>query len=127
MVGTQDVFQVFLGAGMGGALRYALGAWISTRWSGTFPWHTMVINVSGAFLLGLLMAVGAEKGVGSESLRLFLGVGVLGGFTTFSALSLESMTLMERGLYAQGASNIIGSAALGLVAVTLGLLIGRSL
>ena len=118
---------VVLGAGIGGGLRYALGGWMAERWGTSFPWHTLVINVSGAFLLGVLMAVSAERSLVSPTMRLVLGVGVLGGFTTFSTLSYESIALLERGLVVQAAGNVLGSAALGLVAVALGLAVGRAL
>ena len=121
-----QLVQVVIGAGIGGGLRYAVGGWVSERWGTSFPWHTFLINMSGAFLLGLLMALSLERDIGSPSLRLFLGVGVLGGFTTFSTLSYESIALFERGLYAQGAANMFGSAALGLVAAFVGLAVGRA-
>jgi CrcB protein len=123
----ESVIQVVIGAGIGGGLRYALGGWIAERWGTSFPWHTMVINVSGAFLLGLLMALSVERGLVPSSMRLLLGVGLLGGFTTFSTLSYESMALVEQGLIAQGAANMFGSAVLGLVAAIIGLFVGRAI
>ncbi len=120
-----DLAQVMVGAGLGGGLRYALGAWMVQRWGSSFPWHTLLINVTGSFLLGLLMAVSAERGLVSPSLRIFLGVGILGGFTTFSTLSFESLDLMQRGLVGQGAANLFGSAVLGLAAAALGMMAGR--
>ncbi|MBI5231603.1 MAG: fluoride efflux transporter CrcB [Coriobacteriales bacterium] len=122
-----NVVGVFLGAGIGGALRYVLGGWIADRWGASFPWHTMVINVGGAFLLGLLMALSVDQQVVSPQVRLLVGVGVLGGFTTFSTLSYESIALLEQGLVAQGLANMFGSAVLGLVAVLAGLAIGRAI
>jgi len=116
---------VFVGAGIGGVLRYALGGIIAQRWGGIFPMHTMIINVSGAFLLGTLMALSAERGLGSSELRLFLGVGLLGGFTTFSTLSYETVALFEQGLGVQGVVNMFGSAVLGIVAAAAGLMVGR--
>jgi CrcB protein len=117
---------VFVGAGMGGALRYALGGWIAQRWGASFPWHTMVINVSGAFLLGVLMAIGTDRGLVSPEMRLLLGVGILGGFTTFSTLSYESVALIEQGLLVQGMANMFGSAVLGIAAAIAGLYMGRA-
>jgi CrcB protein len=120
-----EVIEAVVGAGIGGGLRYALGGWIAERWGASFPWHTLVINVSGAFLLGLLMALTADQGPAPSSMRLFLGVGVLGGFTTFSTLSYESVALLERGLVAQGAANMFGSGVLGIAAAMAGLALGR--
>ena len=120
-----DVAGVVIGAGIGGGLRYVLGGWMAERWGTSFPWHTLVINVSGAFLLGVLMAVTVERNLLPGSMRLLLGVGVLGGFTTFSTLSYESVALVEQGMIAQGAVNMFGSAVLGLCAAVLGLFVGR--
>ena len=120
-----DVAGVVVGAGIGGGLRYVLGGWMAERWGTSFPWHTLVINVSGAFLLGVLMAVTVERDLLPGSMRLLLGVGVLGGFTTFSTLSYESIALVEQGMIAQGAVNMFGSAVLGLGAAVFGLFVGR--
>lgn len=121
-----DVTHVVIGAGIGGGLRYALGGWIAERWGSSFPWHTLAINVGGAFLLGVLMAMSVERELVSPATRLLIGVGVLGGFTTFSTLSYESIALVERGLVAQGMANMFGSGLLGLAAVVLGLVVGRT-
>lgn len=121
------VVGVFVGAGVGGVLRYALGGWIAQRWGTSFPWHTLAINVSGAFLLGVLMALTVERGALAPEMRLFLGVGLLGGFTTFSTLSYESLALMQQGLALQGMANMFGSAVLGIVAAVLGVAAGRAL
>ena len=121
-----DIVGVVIGAGIGGGLRYVIGGWIAERWGASFPWHTLAINVSGAFLLGLLMALSAEREIGSTSMQLFLGVGVLGGFTTFSTLSYESVSLIERGLLVQGAANMFGSGVLGIAAAMAGLALGRA-
>ena len=86
----------------------------------------MVINVGGSFLLGLLMALSVDRGIVSAEMRLLLGVGVLGGFTTFSTLSYETVALFEQGLRAQGLFNMFGSAVLGIAAAVAGLLAGRS-
>lgn len=121
------VVAVFIGAGIGGTLRYVLGGWMAERWGVSFPWHTLVINVSGAFLLGLLMALTVERSLLPASTRLFLGVGILGGFTTFSTLSYESVALVEQGLLLQGAANLFGSAVLGAMAAVAGLFVGRAI
>jgi CrcB protein len=115
-----------IGAGIGGGLRYVIGGWAADRWGSSFPWHTFVINIAGAFLLGLLMVLSAERGLVSAEWRLFLGVGLLGGFTTFSTLSYESVALMQSGLYVQGLLNMFGSAFVGLVAAVAGIVVGRA-
>jgi CrcB protein len=120
-----DVLAVATGAAIGGGLRYALGGLIAERWGTSFPWHTLIINVSGAFFLGVLMAISVDRALVSSSWRLFIGVGILGGYTTFSTLAYESMSLFERGLTLAGAANLIGSGLAGLAAVLLGLWVGR--
>jgi CrcB protein len=120
-----DLVAVVVGAGIGGGMRYAIGLWLAERWGTSFPWHTFVVNISGAFLLGIVMALSAERGLIAPEWRLFLGVGVLGGYTTFSTLSFETVALMERGLLLAGMLNMLGSAVAGIVAVVLGLYVGR--
>lgn len=122
-----EVLTVVAGAGIGGGLRYALGGWVADRWGISFPWHTLAINVSGAFLLGVLMALSLERGIASGPWRLFIGVGILGGYTTFSTLSYESMALFQRGLPLSGVANMFGTGLAGLVAVLIGMAVGKAL
>lgn len=121
-----DLIAVMAGAGIGGGLRFTLGMWIAQNTKGVFPWHTFAINVIGSFLLGLLMGIAAERSMLTSTLVLFLGVGLLGGFTTFSTFSYESLTLLERGMLAQGVGYMTGSLLLGLVGATIGLAMGRA-
>ncbi len=121
-----DLMAVMAGAGLGGGLRFTLGLWIAEHSKGVFPWHTFAINVLGSFLLGLVMGFAAERSMLTSTLVLFLGVGLLGGFTTFSTFSYESLTLLERGMLAQGVGYMAGSLLLGLVGATVGLAMGRA-
>jgi fluoride exporter len=98
---------------------------ITARTGEGFPWHTLVINVSGAFLIGLLLALPWSGMSSGASWRLFLVVGVLGGFTTFSTLSYESIELMAQGRAFAGLANMFGSGVLGLGAAWLGILTGQ--
>lgn len=123
----RDVALVALGGAIGAALRYVLGTWIVERTGAAFPWHTMAINVSGAFLIGVLMALSLDKGIVPGNWRLFLGTGILGGFTTFSTLSFESIALMERGLIGAGLVNMFGSGVAGLIAAWLGIVVVRAI
>jgi fluoride exporter len=124
---VRELAAVAAGGAIGATLRWAIGAWVMSRTSSGFPWHTMFVNLSGAFFIGVLMAFSVEKGAVSGDWRLFLGTGILGGFTTFSTLSYESIALMQDGLWGQGMLNMFASAALGLVAAWLGLVAGRAL
>ncbi len=121
-----DVVSVVVGAGIGGGMRYAFGGWAAGKWGTAFPWHTFAINIVGAFLLGMLMVMSAERGIVSAEWRLFLGVGLLGGFTTFSTLSYESVALMQNGFYVQGLLNMFGSGVVGLLATVAGIFVGRA-
>jgi CrcB protein len=120
-----DITLVALGGALGASARFIVGGWLTDRWGVGFPWHTFAINVGGAFLLGVLMSLSLERGVVGPSWRLFLGTGILGGFTTFTTLSYESLTLMAAGSMARGCVNMFGSGAAGLVAAWLGFVAGR--
>lgn len=120
---------VIAGGGIGAGLRHGvnLGA---ARWLGMeFPWGTLTVNVVGSFLIGVLAAWFAFRGdsYATQSLRLFLTTGILGGFTTFSAFSLDAANMMERGQHALAAAYIGGSVALGLAGLFLGLWIARAM
>jgi CrcB protein len=118
---------VFLGAGLGGALRHGvnLGA---ARWIGPGIGHgTLIVNIVGSFVMGALAAYFAFKGEASQPWRLFLTTGILGGFTTFSAFSLDAALLYERGEIVNAALYIAASVVLSIAALFAGLLIVRQL
>ena len=120
---------VFLGAGLGGAARHAVNLGCG-RWCGTqFPWGTLTVNVVGSFAMGLLagwLAFKAGEGW-SQHARLFLATGVLGGFTTFSAFSLDALLLWERGQALAAASYAGASVVLSIIALAGAISIVRSL
>jgi len=121
--------HVALGGAIGSVLRYQAGRW-TTWWLGpeavtTFPWPTLGVNAIGSVLMGLLAGWLARQGQGSDELRLLLGVGVLGGFTTFSAFSLELVVLMQRGQFTFAALYLILSVALGVTGLIFGLAVMR--
>ena len=120
---------VALCGAIGALLRYQTGRWM-TWWLGpstitAFPWATLTVNVLGSLAMGLLAGFMARHGQGGDQWRLFLGVGVLGGFTTFSAFSLELMVLIERGQAAQGLVYAVVSVLAGLSALYVGLILMR--
>lgn len=116
--------MVFAGAGLGGVARYALGMWIMSRYTGRFPMGTFVINVSGSFVIGLLMALMLERFDPHPNLRLFLMVGVLGGYTTFSTFELEIFEALRTGERATAPLYAAASVAAGFIAVWLGYALG---
>jgi CrcB protein len=114
-------------AGAAGALaRYGLEGVISRR-ATAFPWGTFVVNISGAFLLGLLFTLLTERFIVAPWLRSAITIGFLGAYTTFSTLTLETFRLFEDGSYLAAAFNILGSVVVGLVAVFAGVVLGRVL
>jgi len=120
-------FIVFLGGGLGAAIRHGVNLGVARLFGGGFPYATFLINVSGSFIMGLMAAWFAFKGGGSQHWRLFLTTGVLGGYTTFSTFSLDAALLYERGQLMLAAVYVIGSVALGLVGLFAGLAIVRSM
>lgn len=117
------VLIVLAGAGLGGAARYALGAWIMEEYGGRFPLGTFLINVSGAFLIGLLMTLLTERAQPHPYWRLFLVVGVLGGYTTFSSFAWEAFQATRSGERLMGLAYVLSSVVFGYAAVWLGMLL----
>ena len=123
--------HVALGGAIGAVLRYQLGRGL-THWLGvqavtTFPWATLAANAFGSVLMGFLAGWLARHGSGEgEQLRLLLGVGLLGGFTTFSAFSLEMVLLLERGQFTFAALYAVLSFALGISGLIFGLTVMRA-
>ena len=117
---------VFVGAGVGGMVRHFMNIWVA-RLAGThFPMHTLVINVTGSLLMGMVAGWFALKGGAAGHLRLFLATGVLGGYTTFSAFSLDAVLLWERHDYLLAAYYVGGSVVLSLLGLVAGLWIMRT-
>ena len=111
---------VLAGAGLGGLTRYALGTWIMARSGGRFPLGTFLINISGSFFIGLLMTLLTERLQPHPNWRLFLVVGVLGGYTTFSSFEYETLQAVRDGEHWMSLLYVAGSVLLGYVAVWLG-------
>ena len=117
---------VFLGGGVGAALRHGINLGTARFLSNGFPYATFFINVTGSFVMGLIAAWFAFKGDASQHWRLFLTTGILGGFTTFSTFSLDAALLIERNSYGAAAGYLVGSVAAGLSALFFGLAVFRS-
>jgi CrcB protein len=122
----QAFLIVFLGAGIGGALRHAVNLAAARILGAGFTFGTLIVNVLGSFAMGLLIAWLAFRGQPPQAMRLFLATGVLGGFTTFSSFSLDTMLLVERGQPATALLYVALSVAVSLAAIWAGfLLLGR--
>ncbi len=117
---------VFVGAGIGGAMRHGMNIWVARLLGSHFPWHTLVINIAGSLVMGLVAGWFAERGGATGHMRLFLTTGILGGFTTFSAFSLDTVLLWERQEHLMAALYVGGSVAGALVGLVLGLWIMRT-
>ena len=120
---------LLVGAGgfFGAISRYLVDGWVSELTAGRFPWGTLVVNLSGSFVLGLLFALTVERAAIPAATRAPVMIGFIGAYTTFSTLTLESWRLVEDGSWALAIGNIGGSMLLGLVAVVAGLALGRAL
>jgi CrcB protein len=111
---------VLAGAAAGGLARYVISAAVTQRVVGRFPLGTLVVNVTGCFLIGVLMSLFTERGAPHPNLRLLLVTGVLGGYTTFSAFAWESFEAIDEGSLWIGLANLVGSVVLGYLAVWCG-------
>jgi CrcB protein len=117
---------VFVGGGLGAALRHGVNLLSARLWGAAFPWHTFIENVTGSLVMGLLAGYFAFKAdPSSQHWRLFLTTGILGGYTTFSAFSLDSVLLYERGETALAALYVLASVALAIGGLFAGLALVR--
>jgi CrcB protein len=117
---------IFVGGGLGAALRHGinLGA---ARWLGAgFPYATLIVNVSGSLIMGLIAGYFAFKGDASQNWRLFLTTGILGGYTTFSTFSLDAALLYQRGEVSLAAIYVLASVVLSIAGLFAGLWLARS-
>lgn len=121
------VVLVAAGGAAGAVARYLVDGWIADRVAGAFPWGTLAVNLSGAFLVGFGFALIVEASVLPAWTRGPLLIGFLGAYTTFSTLMLESWRLWEDGAVALALLNIGGSSIAGLIAVLAGLTLGRAI
>ena len=116
---------ILAGGGAGSLLRYVAGSAIMARFGSRFPLGTLVINVTGSFLIGLLMTLFTERYQPHANLRLLLVVGFLGGYTTFSSFEWETYAAVREGGFLIGLTNVLGSVGLGYVAVWVGSMLVR--
>ena len=114
---------VFAGAGLGGLARYLAGTWITAKYGGRFPMGTFLINLTGSFLIGVCMTLLTERLQPHPNWRLFLVVGILGGYTTFSSFEYETYAAVRDGARSLAILYVAGSVVLGYVGVWLGALL----
>jgi CrcB protein len=117
---------VFLGAGIGGGLRHAVNLGAARMFGVGFPYGTLIVNIAGSFVMGLLAGYFMLRTGISQHLRLFLTTGILGGFTTFSTFSLDTALLIERHDYALAGCYVLGSVVAAIVALFVALSLFRT-
>lgn len=117
---------IALGSALGGVARYALSTRVAETVGGTFPWGILLVNVTGSFVIGLVAAIAPPDGrwALSPDARLFLTVGLCGGYTTFSSFSLQTLDLIRTGQAPAALGNVVGSLGLCLLAVWAGAAVG---
>lgn len=125
----QTYFWIFMGGGMGSVLRFALSNWISHKSGQIFPLGTLAVNVSGCFAIGILVVLTQPEGKWMLPVipRQAVILGLLGGYTTFSSFSLQTLNLARHGDWLYAGLNVLGSVSLCLIAVWLGFLLGQTL
>lgn len=122
-----NILLAAVGGAIGSVLRYLVGVF-TLRWFGpAFPWGTLAVNIVGSFIIGLMVEMIARRFNASMELRVFIVTGIIGGFTTWSSFSLDTMVLFERGAIAAAAAYVIGSLVLSFAAVFAGLALGRAM
>jgi len=115
-----------IAAGLGAAARYRIDGFVQVRAGGAFPWGTLVVNVSGCFLLGLLTGFGLYRGLGTAT-QTVLGAGGLGAYTTFSTYTFETVQLAAQGAFVAAGRNVAANLVLGLAAAAAGLALAAAL
>ena len=123
----RTIVAIGIAGALGALARDGLDGWVSRRFPSPFPWGTFVVNMSGAFVLGFLMTLMTEQLTTAPWVRSALAIGLLGAYTTFSTLSYETYRLLEDGAVGLAAANMLGSAAVGLLAVYAGVVAARAL
>lgn len=121
------ILWISIGAVLGANLRYWVGDWAVQRFGSGFPYGTMLVNLTGSFLLGLIVSLTLEHFIIDPRLRILLTIGFLGSYTTFSTFAYESVTLISQGQWGLGIFNLLGSTLLGALFTTAGIWLGRVL
>jgi CrcB protein len=117
-----NAFWVFIGSGVGGVLRWLVSGAIATRYGESFPLGTLIVNISGSFIIGMFATATGPEGrwLAKDNFRLFFMAGICGGYTTFSSFSFQTLTLAQNGQWLRAGANAVASLVLCLVAVWLG-------
>jgi CrcB protein len=124
-----NALWIFVGGGLGTLARWGVSGFVANRVGETFPWGTLLINISGSFVIGLFATLTGAEGrwMASSSFRQFFMLGICGGYTTFSSFSLQTLTLAQNGQWFKAGANSVLSLVLCLAAVWLGHLLAANL
>jgi CrcB protein len=125
--GAMRLIWIAVAGMLGSVSRYVVEGWVSSATRGAFPWSTIVVNATGAFLLGFIFTVLTERFLPHPDFRAAVTIGFLGAYTTFSTFAFETFRLAEDGAVALATLNVTASVAAGVVAVWLGVVAGRAL
>lgn len=120
-----EIFWVFLGCGIGGVMRYWMSGWVYHSFGRALPWGILFVNVTGSFIMGVLFILVFAKWSHVDFYKSFILVGFLGGYTTFSSFSIDTLNMIESGHVFGALSYVLLSVFLGLLAVWMGALLGR--
>lgn len=123
----EKFFIISIGAVLGANARYWLGGWAAQKFGASFPYGTLIINLTGSFALGLFITLITQRFLVDPNWRLLIAIGFLGSYTTFSTYTYESVNLILTGQVWLGAINLFASSVLGAVAAISGILLGRVL
>jgi CrcB protein len=118
----RTIAAISIGGFLGANARFAVGMWAAERWGSAFPWGTLLINVTGSFVLGFYLTLVTERFTGRSATRLFVATGFLGAFTTFSTFSYETVRLLESGTATVALEYVALSLMFGLIAAVAGVL-----
>jgi CrcB protein len=124
---VEKILWISIGAILGVNLRYWVGDWAAQRFGSGFPYGTLIINLTGSFLLGLVVSMTMEHFIIDPRLRIFIIVGFLGSYTTFSTYAYESIALISLGQWGWGIFNLLGSSLLGALFALLGIWLSKVL
>jgi CrcB protein len=124
-----NALWIFVGGGLGSLARWGVSGWIATAAGETFPWGTIIVNITGCFVIGVFATVTGPEGrwLASPTFRQFFMLGICGGYTTFSSFSLQALTLAEDGQWFKAGANCVLSLVLCLLGTWLGHLIATSI
>lgn len=122
-----EILLVGSGSFLGGSGRYLLATFVANRWGAGFPFGTLVINATGSLLIGVVLTYILARANLSPSYRLVFVIGFLGSYTTFSSYTFDALTLMQNGEWLKSLTYLLGTMVLGMIAVTIGMLLGRTL